>query len=67
MRNVSIYFLQKLRLKMRPQLVNGESSSTINSLLLPFGQIRADIDKIYRSQQNNTIHIIRWQADPGNI
>ena len=52
---------------MRPQLVNRESSSTINSLLLLFGQIRAGIDKIYRSQQNNTIHIIRWQADPGNI
>lgn len=67
LRNVSIYFLQKLRLKMRPQLINGESSSTINSLLLPFGQIRAGIDKIYRSQHKNTIHIIRWQADPGNI
>ena len=52
---------------MRPQLVNGERPSTLNSLLLPFRLMRADIDKIYRSQHNNTIHIIRWQADPGNI
>lgn len=67
MRNVSIYFLQKQRLKMRPQLVNGERPRTLNSLLLPLRLMRADIDKIYRSQHNNTIHIIRWQADPGNI
>lgn len=67
LRYVSVYFLQELRPNMRPQLLNGERPSTLNSLLLPFRLMRADIDKIYRSQHNNTIHIIRWQADPGNI